>query len=689
MRSTTRTRVLVSGALACAVSLAVSGAYRGNFLAAAQARATDFLFISRPPVAATSTVIVGVDQNTYRALLPAHGPMANWPRTIYARALDALRDASPRVIVLELFFDAPKPGDEELTAAMRAAGNVLTPVVAQGSRDFAPEPGVAQTFDIFVRPTAAIRDASAGEGVVNLTTDRDTVIRGLPLLLRAGTEELPALALAAVARFTRRPAVVDRPSTGGTVHAAGRAIPVGATDSMLINFLGSPVSAGQPGPFPIIPLVDVLHGTFDRQLVADKIVVVGFTIRGVDEHPTPTTAGTRMWGAEILANAVETILQQRFLVPLRPALTHALIVGLAMGAAGLAGVWRPLPALLVVVASLALYLVAAVVAFDSGVVVSLVYPPMALLGAFGLTLVYRAVFEQREQRMIQDAMARYLSPAVSRWVLEEPKRLNLSGETREMTVLFSDLRNFTTVTYQLPPAALVSLLNEYRTSMTEVVFKHDGVLAQYAGDAIEAFWNAPMDQVDHAQRACAAALDMVEMLIELQPAFHRRGWIDLEMGIAINTGAMIVGNMGSRQRVEYTAVGDSVNVAARLERLTKEYGVRVVVGAATRAAAGNQFEYRFLDLVAVKGRSEPLAVWELAGYTGRLHPALAEFLPIYQRGIDLYRTRRWHAAAEVFERLATLAPYDGPSALYRRRLHEFLRTPPPADWDGVYVAELK
>jgi adenylate cyclase len=593
------------------------------------------------------------------------------------------------VIVIELFFDAPKAGDEELAAAMRAAGNVLTPVEAQGPREFDPVPGVAQTFDAFVRPTAAIRAAAAGEGLVNLTTDRDTVVRGLPLLLRAGTEEIPALALAAVARFTRRPAVIDGPPRGGSVQAAGRAIPVGATDSMLINFLGPPLSADQTGSFPMIPLVDVLRGTFDRSLVKDKIVLLGFTIRGVDEHPTPTTVGTRMWGVEILANAVETILQQRFLVPLRPAVTLALVVALAVVATGLAAAWRPLPALVVVLALLGLYVVGTVVAFDGGIIVSLVYPPTALLAAFGLTLVYRAVFEQREQRMIRDAMARYLSPAVSRWVLEEPSRLNMSGETREMTVLFSDLRNFTTVTYELPPPTLVSLLNEYRTAMAELVFRHDGVLAQFVGDAIEAFWNAPMDQPDHARRACAAALDMVDVLLTLQPTFHRRGWINLEMGIGVNTGSMVVGNMGSRQRFDYTAVGDSVNVAARLEGLTKEYGVRAVIGEATRAAAGDEFEYRFLDVVAVKGRSEPLAIWELIGHAGRLHPALAAFLPVYQRGVDLYRARRWEAAAAVFDRLATLAPHDGPSALYRRRLGEFLRTPPPADWDGVYVAVTK
>jgi len=235
----------------------------------------------------------------------------------------------------------------------------------------------------------------------------------------------------------------------------------------------------------------------------------------------------------------------------------------------------------------------------------------ALLAAFGVALAHRVVFAEKDRRLAQEAMDRYLSPAVGRWVLADPRRLSLGGEVREMTVLFTDLRQFTTLSHTLPPETLVGLLNRYRAIMSDVVFAHDGVIVQFAGDAIEAFWNAPMAQPDHACRACQAALDMAAALRAIRPEFEARGWPHVELGIGINTGRMIVGNFGSRRRLEYAVVGDPVNVAARLEGLTKLYGVDVIAGDDTRAGAGDPFAWRFLDLVAVKGRPAPIRVWDL------------------------------------------------------------------------------
>jgi adenylate cyclase len=460
-------------------------------------------------------------------------------------------------------------------------------------------------------------------------------------------------------------------------------------DTMLIDFLGPPSEPGGGGPFRIISFVDVLEGRFDPALVRDRIVLLGPTIRGVDEHATPTTADTRMWGVEILGNAVETVLHQRFLLPL-PAPGTVLLIGLMalLAALGVAA-WRPLAAGLVVAGGLALYGTAAALLFERGVVLDLIFPPAALLIAFAAALASRLVVEQAEQRTIREAMSRYLSPAVSQWVLADPARLRLGGETRDMTVLFSDLRQFTTLAHALPPPTLVTLLNTYRAAMADVVFRHDGVLAQYAGDAIEAFWNAPMDQADHARRACLTALDMVAALAALRPVFEVRGWAHLDVGVGINTGRMVVGNMGSKDRLIYTAVGDPVNVAARLEGLSKEYGVRVVVGEATVAAEPRAVVYRFLDRVAVRGRAEPVSCYEVLARAGALDAAAERRLARYHEAIELYRARRWPEALRLFDELGDEAPADGPTALYRRRTRALLAAPPPADWDGVFVAETK
>lgn len=684
-----RRRLLASGAPALGVALVVAAAFLGGLFPGSRARVGDLLFAVRPAQAARSTVIVGIDQKSYQALLARHGPLSGWPRTLYADALAALRRAAPRVIVLAIFFDAERPEDGALALAMRQAGTVVVPVVAQGPKAFDPRPGVAQEFETFVRPAATVRRAAVDEGLANITTSRDSVVRGLPLLLRARGEELPSLALTVVARFTRRPAVLDARAEPGLVHAAGRSIPVVEHDTMLIDFLGPPSEPGAAGPFRIISFVDLLEGRFDPALVRDRIVLLGPTIRGVDEHATPTTADTRMWGVEILGSAVETVLHQRFLVPVPRAVTVALIGLMALLAALVVAAWRPVTAGLAVAAGLALYGTGAALLFERGVVLDLIFPPAALLIGFATALASRLVAEQAEQRVIREAMGRYLSPAVSQWVLADPDRLRLGGETREMTVLFSDLRQFTTLAHALPPPTLVTLLNTYRAAMADVVFRHDGVLAQYAGDAIEAFWNAPMDQTDHTRRACLTALDMVGALATLRPAFAARGWAHLDLGVGINTGRMVVGNMGSKDRLIYTAVGDPVNVAARLESLSKEYGVRIVVGEATQAAEPQAFVYRFLDRVMVKGRAEALSCYEVLARAGGLDPAGERRLARYHEAIALYQARHWDDAARLFDELGRETPADGPTAVYRRRARTLLADPPPADWDGVFVADSK
>ena len=678
--------------LAFAVTTLAAVAYQLGWLATAQVRSTDFLFGSRGPERARATVLVGIDQQSYRELMPRHGAMVDWPRTLYSRAIDALARAGARVVVLDLFFDAPRPEDADMALAMRRAGNVVVPAEAQGPGRRAPAPGVAQEFERFLRLPRLLRDASAGEGFTNLTTDRDSVIRGVPLLLRGGGEELPALALAAVARFVRRPAVLDAPAEADRVYAAGRAIPLVDGDRggrMLINFLGPPAAREGEAPFPIVPFLDVVDGTLDPARVRDRIVILGLTLPGLDQFATPTTAEGRMWGVEVLGHTIETILQDRYLAPVTPAATLGTMAGLAVLVALVVAATRPMLAGLGVLVLLLAYLVVGIVAFDHGTILNLVYPPLTALLTTGATLLYRVRSGEVEQRLLRDVMARYLSPTVSHWVLRDPTRLTLGGETRVMSVLFSDLRGFTSLAHRLDPQALVDLLNEHMSAMTEVVFRHDGVLDKYIGDALMAFWGAPMAQPDHAVRACRTALDMVARLGELQTDWARRGLPRLELGIGINTGPMVVGNMGSRARLAYTVIGDAVNVASRLEGLSKEYGTRVVVGEATREATGAAFEYRFLDVVAVKGRSEPLAVHEVMAPAGGLDATRRARLARYAEGVAHYRARRFAEARGVFAKLGAEWPEDGPTALYLRRSEALLADPPPVDWDGVYVARTK
>jgi adenylate cyclase len=261
---------------------------------------------------------------------------------------------------------------------------------------------------------------------------------------------------------------------------------------------------------------------------------------------------------------------------------------------------------------LSLYLFSSSLAFDRGLLLNMIYPVGALLLGFTATQVYRIFFEQAQRQLAQELMARYLSPSVSQWVLKQPEQLKLGGDTRTMTVLFCDLRGFTTLSHSLEPQQLVSFINEYMTAMTEIIFRHDGVLDKYIGDEIMAFWNAPLDQPDHARRACLAALDMLRELHRLRASWAQRGLPQLDIGIGINTGPMVVGNMGSRDRLAYTVIGDTVNVASRLQSLNKELGTHVLITEATRASAGEGFVCRSLDQVKVRGRDASLMIYEIS-----------------------------------------------------------------------------
>jgi adenylate cyclase len=256
-------------------------------------------------------------------------------------------------------------------------------------------------------------------------------------------------------------------------------------------------------------------------------------------------------------------------------------------------------------------------------------------------------------------------------------------------VMFADLRGFTSFSESLDPETLVHLLNEYLNIMSDIVFKYDGTIDKYMGDAIMAFWGAPQHQPDHAALACRTALEMVAALEELNARWMALGRPQLAMGIGINTGVMKVGNMGSSSRFDYTVLGDAVNLASRLEGLNKEYGTTLIVSKATLDRTGGAFHDRFLDLVAVKGKREPVEVYEILETERLPGTPVGPAVRAYVEGIELYRARDWLGAAAKFQEALRLNPDDGPSTVYLQRCEELLRDPPPVDWDGVYVMTRK
>lgn len=681
--------------LLCATVLNL--AFHAGLFTRFQQQSTDFLFKARGQQQSTRTVIVAVDDRTLRELAD-YGRFFTWPRNLHAEVVRQVTAARARTIVFDVLFDAPAPGDADLIEAIAAHGNVVQPVAGDPTSALAPAPG-PQAYGRAIQPLPEIAAASPILAHANQAPDGDGTVRRAPLFIRVDDQDIPSLALAGAARFLRRPQVTDGPIQDGHIPLAGRQIPVDDDTNMLVNYLGGPSDPSRPSAITEVSYVDVLRGEVPPSVFEGKIVMIGVTaLAFADDYWTPPSIKERMDGVEIHANAIETILRGDFLTDAPDILTTASIY-LAALLAGMALVVLPLfAALTVTLLGLAAYLGLAFTFFDAtqfqnqigpvtvpSYLLNLFYPPISLAFSFGGVMIYRIVFEQRQQRALRGALSQYLSPDVMEEVAADPEAVKLGGEKREMTVFFSDLRGFTSYSETIDPEELVLVLNQYLTEMTDVIFHHQGTVDKYMGDAIMAFWGAPRPQPDHARRACSTALDMMRDLGILNQHWQAEGRQKLDIGVGINTGPMTVGNMGSQRRLDYTVMGDAVNLASRLEGLNKEYGTNIIVSDSTLSGVGDEFVTRFLDLVIVKGRSTPVGVYELVGRTGELSEEKLQSLVAYDEASRRYRARDWLGAAAKYQEVLRLNHTDPPAALYLERCQALLSDPPPSDWDGVYV----
>ncbi|HZU07882.1 MAG TPA: adenylate/guanylate cyclase domain-containing protein [Chloroflexota bacterium] len=685
MSARERARLGVGLLLGVGVACALLLAYHFQWFTTLQQLAHDQFARRQAPArygdVPTRFVIVALDSKTLQQL----GRWSGWDRRYYAQVIDTLAAAGARVIALDIGFFEPGPGDADLADAIQRAGNVVLPVLGGLEGPPAPPPSYRR-FSLLEMPLPALRAGAAALGHANILPDRDGTVRSIPLVAQLEDTVWPSLALAVVAEYLRQPPLLAQAPP--TFTFAGRQVPIAPDYSLRINYVGPPSQPDGQQTFLTVSFVDVLEGRVAPAVFSDKIVWVGLLgAQGfADDYWTPVSTTGKMAGVEIHANAAAMLVRAAFLTPEDPLVTGAAIVLLALAASLLAAGLGVLKGLVVLAGLVAGYLAVSSFAFDQGQLLNLVYPLAAPALAYVAMATYLVVFEQRHGRFLRSAMGRYLSPAVLEAIIREPTLLRLGGEKREMTVLFADIRGFTPLAEQLDPQELVALLNEFLTAMTHVIYRYDGVLDKYMGDALMAFWNSPVPQPDHARRACLAALEMLDVLEALRERWRARGVPPLAIGIGINTGWMAVGNMGSDVRFDYTVVGDAVNLAARLEGLNKEYRTSIVISQETFDAVRKEgFVVRFLDRVAVQGRTQPVPIYELLGRPGDTQafpPALAA---VWEEALRRYRARQFAAAAECFQQLLAAWPGDGPSALYWERCQTLLQAPPPPDWDGVYV----
>jgi len=684
-----------------------------KFLEAIDLRGRDTIFQLRPPAAPSLEIaIIAVDEASVKNL--GRWP---WPRELQARLLREAKLAGAKVLALDIAYPHPESprADRKLREAV-AAGD--TPVIlgyffrrdedeyeypdagthtlaqlasdrlaTQGFIKHKKDGGVIKYKDAEVS-LPAIRAAAAGAGFLNSLVDDDGLIRKMSLIARLGDDLYPSLPLRALSLYLEEPIGVKKDWRGyiDAILLGDRVIPTDASGMLTLNFYGEGKS------IPTYSAVDVLERRLPPDALKDRLVYLGVTELGIsDVRATPVDS--YFPGVEFHGVVSSNILQERYLIrDWRTTLIDlALIVGAPLLLIYLLALTRKIMLGLAIMATLVGLVVATFYGLFTvyGYQIGFSYPIVSLLLAYLSAEAYRNLVMEKHSRFLQRAFSTYLSPLLVAEITRDPDKLKLGGEKRVITILFSDVRGFTTLSEQLTPEQLVTLLNRYLGPMSDIVLSEKGTLDKYIGDAIMAIYNAPVDVPDHATRACASALRMLDELAVLNTALRGEVGLEIDIGVGLHTGEAVVGNMGTALRFDYTAIGDAVNLASRLEGQNKTYGTHILVSDETRAAAGEGFLYRPIDLLRVKGKQRPVTIHELVALSDRAAPDQRQLTADFAAAVDLYRAARFAEAARLFEALTQRFPDDTPSKIYLNRCRQYLAAPPETGWDGVYTATSK
>ncbi|MBT6583470.1 MAG: adenylate/guanylate cyclase domain-containing protein [Gammaproteobacteria bacterium] len=418
-------------------------------------------------------------------------------------------------------------------------------------------------------------------------------------------------------------------------------------------------------------------------LVRDKIAVIGEVAEVAhDQFETPVG---NVFGVEVIANSISTIIKNG---PLKAAsLGTELLVGFLLLAVFLCTrmIQAPLPRNSISIAVLVLFVLFTTYTYISfGLVFSISY--LFIASVFSIIVINMRFYisEMGQKTMIREMFGQYLSPKVVENLVDDPSKIQLGGEEREMTAFFSDIRGFSSISERLTPSELVQVLNDYLTDMCDIILAAEGTVDKFEGDSIMAFWGAPTRQADHAKRACFAAIEMNDRLIELRSKALEQGVTPLVVRMGMNTGTMVVGNMGSKQRMNYTIMGDAVNLASRLEGANKAYGSGMMISESTYRFCEADVDVRELDRITVVGKSEPVTVYQLLNRKNQTSDAEADLVDQFSKGLELYKAGDFQRAKSEFSACLEIFADDGPAQTYISRCQAFTDNPPGADWDGVY-----
>ncbi|MGR8921734.1 MAG: CHASE2 domain-containing protein [Gammaproteobacteria bacterium] len=536
--------------------------------------------------------------------------------------------------------------------------------------------------------------SALGAGHFSQQPDPDGVVRRVPMLVKFEDQYYASLSLELVRQVLGAEQIVPRfeqPLFNARgypglewLHVGKVRVPVDRTVKTLVPYRGGARS------FPYVSATEVLHGVADADLLKGKIVLVGTSAPGLlDLRSTPVEEIYP--GVEVHANLIAGMLNGDVMqlpeYTLGAEVILLIVVGLGMAIAG--SVLSPVNTTLFTGAGVVAYIGFNQLVWSTGQVVLPLASGILMVGVmFVVHMSYGYFIETRGKRQITGLFGQYVPPELVDEMAKAPTQYSLEADSRELTVLFSDVRGFTTISEGLSPSDLSELMNLFLTPMTRIIHDSRGTIDKYMGDAIMAFWGAPLPDQEHARHALLAAIEMIKSLEKINVEFAERGWPEIRIGVGLNTGMMNVGNMGSEFRMAYTVMGDAVNLGSRLEGLTKNYGVNIICSETTVAAVP-EFAYRELDRVRVKGKAKPVAIYEPLCPKEELDREWKKELKLYHETMRLYRAQQWDMAELNFVNLQRSSRSPAVYKMYADRIVHFRAEPPPADWDGVFDFKTK
>jgi adenylate cyclase len=567
------------------------------------------------------------------------------------------------------------------------------PVTGLAMLGEAPQPFMLD-FAGLLRNVHVLEQAAAGRGLFTIRPERDGIVRRVPMIMQAQGATMPSVSFEMLRVATGTDTIFIKTDKAGikSVAVKGFEIPTDRNGQLWVHF-------AHYDPSLYVSAVDLLEGNVKPEMIARKLVLIGTSAVGLNDIKT-TPVDPALPGVEVHAQVLESALTRTVLSQPNYGIAIEFCAALLFGILVIA--FAPLfgPISLVAVGALFASLLVGTSWYfytQHRLLIDFTYPLLSTTSIY-LTLIFTSfVREQKQRRQIRSAFGQYLSPALVEQLAQAPEKLVLGGEEREMTIMFSDVRGFTTISesFKHDPQGLTKLMNRFLTPLTNAILARKGTIDKYMGDAIMAFWNAPLDDKEHQLNACEAALDMLERidgLNEVRQLEAKEGghpYIPINVGVGLNTGTCVVGNMGSDLRFDYSVLGDSVNLASRLEGQSKEYGFPIIVGSKTALAVKDRFAILELDFIMVKGKKEPEVIYAIAGREDTAHSG--RFQRLRNLTIEMlacYRSRDWEGALAAIERGRRTDDANALELLYNlyeARIRGYRMNPPPEDWNGAFA----